>query len=230
MLELALRSWLPPLVGAALGLASACGGLATSGRDGTGGSSGSGSGGGAGSGASAGSGGSSGSGGSYGAGGASGTSGHGGSAGAGGTTGTGVGGTSGSGCGSTTCPDGCCSAAGNCLHHSAQSASECGTGGLACSVCAGACALGECLVTLATAPVSLLGSPSTIAVDASSVYWTAGVMGGTVMKVAVAGGALTTLASGQAYPNGIAVDASSVYWTDMVYTGTVQKIPLTGGT
>jgi hypothetical protein len=49
------------------------------------------------------------------------------------------------------------------------------------------------------------------------------------MKVPLAGGTPTTLASGQMMPLDLAVDATSVYWTDST-GGTVMKVPLAGGT
>lgn len=48
-------------------------------------------------------------------------------------------------------------------------------------------------------------------------------------RAPLAGGTVTTLASGQADPDAIAVDATSVYWIDQ-HDGTVMKVPLGGGT
>ena len=47
---------------------------------------------------------------------------------------------------------------------------------------------------------------------------------GTVMKVLLAGGTPTTIASGQKWPWAIALDATHVYWTDPV-TDTVKSAP-----
>jgi von Willebrand factor type D domain/Bacterial Ig-like domain (group 2) len=91
--------------------------------------------------------------------------------------------------------------------------------------------------TLASGPSS--GPlPDAIAVDATSVYWTtsqsyltpAGTYSavGAVMKVPIAGGTPTTLASGQG-GSAIAIDATSVYWTNYL-GGTVMKVPIAGGT
>jgi hypothetical protein len=64
------------------------------------------------------------------------------------------------------------------------------------------------------------GGTNGIAVDTTRVYWTLITApyrpdGGAVMSVPIAGGAATTLATGQAGIGGIAVDATSVYWADM---------------
>ncbi|MGO9834599.1 MAG: DUF5050 domain-containing protein [Polyangiaceae bacterium] len=109
---------------------------------------------------------------------------------------------------------------------------------------------GGAISTLASAPPNdstsnlLAGS---IAVDRTSVYWTGGTDGQSIMKVPLDGGPATTLASGQQNPFGIALDAMSVYWTTMGSSGrgmgsgfpgvmlpsndgAVVKVPLNGGT
>jgi sugar lactone lactonase YvrE len=69
------------------------------------------------------------------------------------------------------------------------------------------------------------------ATDATSVYWTEGTGGlpfdSRVMKVPLAGGTPTVLASGQDYPEGIAIDGSNVYWSTV--GGAIMKTSLNGG-
>jgi hypothetical protein len=64
------------------------------------------------------------------------------------------------------------------------------------------------------------------------VYWvdfgvTAG--SGSVNKVSVNGGAVTTLATGVDSPRGIATDGTNVYWTSGTNTGAVSKVSVNGG-
>jgi hypothetical protein len=73
-------------------------------------------------------------------------------------------------------------------------------------------------------------SPTGIALDATSVYWTEDWSGGAVKKVdKTNGGTVTTLASGRSNgPASIAIDSTSVYWTEYA-SGTVNKVAITGG-
>lgn len=104
---------------------------------------------------------------------------------------------------------------------------HCGGCGVSCG---GTCALGRCLITLASGQKQ----PRGMAVDATSVFW--GNCGtpannyndGSIMKVAVTGGSPLTLVSGENCPYALAVDATDVYWTGG--SGNVTKVPITGGT
>jgi hypothetical protein len=72
------------------------------------------------------------------------------------------------------------------------------------------CAAGRCLVVLASGQAQ----PGDLAVSATDVFWTteASIAGGTIASIPLAGGDITTIASGQT-PYGLAVDATHVYWT-----------------
>ncbi len=118
----------------------------------------------------------------------------------------------------------------------ASDPSNCGACGNVCAVPAApstmTCALGGCLVTLATSSF-----PNGIAVDSANVYWTTvpSPSGGTVLKIPKTGGAPATLASGLYSPGGIAVSGTNAYWTSQDPAGTnsgviVQTVPLSGGT
>ncbi|MBI5206231.1 MAG: Ig-like domain-containing protein, partial [Candidatus Firestonebacteria bacterium] len=73
-----------------------------------------------------------------------------------------------------------------------------------------------------------LNTPQKIATDLLNVYWTES-DGGTIKKISIFGGIITTLASGENTPYGIAVDSTSVYWTGFS-GGTINKINKNGGT
>src|SRR5271170_6709733 len=64
--------------------------------------------------------------------------------------------------------------------------------------CTGFCAPGGCVVRLASSP-----SPADLTVDSESVYWT-DTFDNTVMKIGLAGGIPTTLASGFNFPVAVA--------------------------
>jgi hypothetical protein len=82
------------------------------------------------------------------------------------------------------------------------------------------------------------GVPTAIAVDDSSVYWTT-YYGGTVLKVPLSGGLVTTLASAQAFPYGLVVVGSNLYWSNLgtqtvsggpvPSTGSIVEVPVGGG-
>src|SRR3989338_648445 len=87
-------------------------------------------------------------------------------------------------------------------------------------------------VTLSPTPVTLTSgqSPYHIAVDSTNTYWTDYATSGTVKKVSISGGTVTTLASGLNKPLDIAVDSTNVYWTENNSSGTVKKVSISGGT
>jgi hypothetical protein len=92
-------------------------------------------------------------------------------------------------------------------------------------------------------------APTAVAVDETSVYWAnysnSGSISdggsisnsGSIVKVPIAGGAISTLASGLNYPIGIAVDGFNVYFITegsapggvVTQAGTVMRVPITGG-
>lgn len=108
---------------------------------------------------------------------------------------------------------------------------------------------GDAVVKIPTSggPMTILaanqGYAYNLAIDATSVYWTVSTTDscppdgdacadGVVRKVPIAGGPLTTLASGQARPEGLTVDGRNVYWINTsynIFTGAVMKAPLAGG-
>ncbi len=82
--------------------------------------------------------------------------------------------------------------------------------------------------------LSSSNSAHAIAVDSVNAYWTEWSSTGSINKVGINGGAVTTLASSINYAKEIAVDSTSVYWTENVGlpggNGTVKKVDINGGT
>jgi hypothetical protein len=87
---------------------------------------------------------------------------------------------------------------------------------------------------LASVPGRFVGIQGALAIDATAAYWAQpghGVGDGTILKVPLTGGSVTTLASGQCFPGSITVDTTSVYWTTYgtgTTSGTVVKAALDG--
>lgn len=96
----------------------------------------------------------------------------------------------------------------------------------------------------ASTQLAMGGTIVAVAADATSVYWTGGVLQtsgvylipmGAVMKAPLAGGTPVTLASASLSPwGGMAVDEASVYYAEVdgssASTGAVMKVPIGGGT
>ncbi len=95
------------------------------------------------------------------------------------------------------------------------------------SVCNGTCTYGGCMTTIFTAD----NRTEALVVDSTNLYWT-DYGEGAVMKAPLAGGASTTLASGQIFQGfpgdygTLAVDATNVYWTSAL---AVMSVPISGG-
>ena len=109
-------------------------------------------------------------------------------------------------------------------------AANCGACGVRCNG-GEDCQLGRCVLTYASG----LQMAGCVAVDGESVYWVTGANGpdfpGAVMKAPLAGGPVTTLASGDGFPwpCHIVLDQANVYWGGHSTTVAVRKVPLRGG-
>jgi hypothetical protein len=100
---------------------------------------------------------------------------------------------------------------------------------------------GQCVYTLATTT----STPGPVAVDANSIYFplrdnaqcstqvqcgfNAWLCNHALAKVPIAGGAVTTLATGLTYPNSVATDGTSVFVTHGSGCGYVTKVAVGGG-
>ena len=73
-------------------------------------------------------------------------------------------------------------------------------------------------------------SPTGVAVNASSIFWTDTPGGpGTIWSAPISGSPAVQLADGQSQPGGIAVNSTSLFWTNS-NSGQVMTMPLAGGT
>jgi hypothetical protein len=94
------------------------------------------------------------------------------------------------------------------------------------------CALASCLVP--TPLATGLGTLSTIAVDATYLYWT--VFGspannyadGAIVRASKTGTNVTKLAQNQTKPNGLPSDGTNVYWAEQSASGSVSSCGIAG--
>jgi hypothetical protein len=110
-------------------------------------------------------------------------------------------GDAGGGCpaGETMCSTGCV--------NEQSDQQNCGGCALACPI---ACTQGRCIVALATNQNT---GDGVLAVDLTNVYWNT-YQSGSILSVPIAGGPVTPIATGQAFPVGIATNGTEVFWTD----------------
>jgi len=75
------------------------------------------------------------------------------------------------------------------------------------------------------------GTPESVAVDGTGVYWVDTGTTGTIMAAPLDGGAPFALASGQSNPSGTVVTGGNVYWvTESGGTDAIMTVPTAGGT
>jgi hypothetical protein len=93
---------------------------------------------------------------------------------------------------------------------------------------------GKNLVNGETLNLSPGGNPANLAVNSSEVFWSNGMMAGSVNSAELDGGpGGMTLATGLVYPGGIAADDTNVYWANGGSDGhgqSVMQVPIEGGT
>jgi Stigma-specific protein, Stig1 len=97
-----------------------------------------------------------------------------------------------------------------------------------CGACAHDC-LGQTCSNGACTPIVLSSSfvpPGRLTLDSNNLYFTNA--DGAVRSVPLAGGATSTLVTGQASPEGIAVDATNAYFANNG-DGTIKSVPVQGG-
>ena len=116
-----------------------------------------------------------------------------------------------------SCPTDLAACSGVCV----DTATDVGNCGACGSACSGTCALGRCVVTLATGGIAT-SDPGGIAVSGTKVYYfgTAG-----LMSVPVSGGAPAMVAPGSG--NAIALSSTDLFW---VTSTSVMSVPIAGGT
>ncbi len=126
--------------------------------------------------------------------------------------------------GTCNCPTTVCE--GTCVQTDTD-AKNCGRCGHDCR--GGKCIAGKCdSVAVVIGVGNSPGRPSSLAVDATNIYWTIGdgSPNGAVMKAPLSKGPSTLLATGQDYPFDVVVDATSVYWANHF---AVMKCSIAGG-
>lgn len=106
---------------------------------------------------------------------------------------------------------------------------ELASSGKNCGVCGHDCFGGACIAAKC-APVALAsgqGTPWSIALSTTHVYWTVRGYPGYVRRVPRDGGLTQTLASGQGDPDGLALNATHVVWANA--DDTIRTVPVNGG-